>query len=133
MKRKRLRSLKSLKAELDRVFSVYVRRRGSENGIAACVSCGAKMPWQRIQAGHYVRRQHLATRWDEKNCWPQCFACNVWRRGNYAAYSAWLIKTKGADFPRILVDLASKPSSLKRSDLEELLNHYKKQLDNLHN
>ena len=132
MKKKKLRSLKSLKAELDRVFSVYVRRRGADSeGFNTCVSCGSREHWKRLQAGHYVRRQHLATRWYSDNAWPQCFACNVWRRGNYAAYSAWLID-RHID-PRTLVNLSRQPYLPKRSDFEELLNHYKKQLDNLHN
>lgn len=33
------------------------------------------------QCGHFVSRQHLATRWELDNLRPQCFACNCLHGG----------------------------------------------------
>jgi hypothetical protein len=96
-RRKRLPSLRSLKNKLDKLFSEFIRRRGSVRGKNTCVSCGTVLPWQRLQCGHYHRRVHLETRWDEDNCWPQCMACNVWRRGNYASFARFMYSRYSMD------------------------------------
>lgn len=75
-------SLPKLKKELDRVFSIFIRTRGmNENGMNQCVTCGRVEHWKNLDAGHYVPRQDLATRWDEQNVWPQCKPCNGFRGG----------------------------------------------------
>ena len=132
--KKKLRSLKSLKAELDRVFSIYVRRRGADDdGFNTCISCGNKAHWTKLQCGHYVSRRHLNTRWHKDNAWPQDARCNIFLRGNYPAYSSALIKRIGLERVEELQVIASWPSQKKRSDLEALLEHYKKEIDQLDN
>ena len=109
-KRKKLRTLKSLKAEADKVFSVYIRQRGmDEGGTNTCCSCGALKHWKELQCGHFVSRVYLSTRWSPMNCHPQCSACNVLRRGNAIGYARFLLGKYG---PGIFADL------IKRRDLK---------------
>lgn len=52
-----------LTAEADRVWSLYIRNRDAGN---PCITCGT--PWtETAQAGHFMSRRNLNTRWIEKN------------------------------------------------------------------
>jgi hypothetical protein len=83
-------SRKSLVEKLDKVFSIYIRRRYAINDIAKCVTCGKKDHWSKLQNGHFMSRKHLSTRWNEDNCQVQCAGCNVFRYGEQYLYSQYL-------------------------------------------
>lgn len=129
--KKRSQTYAQLKRALDKVFSEYIRRRGSENGLAQCITCNAVLDWKRIQCGHFVSRVHLATRWDQRNAAPQCMACNVWRRGAMADYSLWITKQYGPGIIQELVDKKRSPVKYTRSDLQEMIQTYKTALANI--
>lgn len=122
---KRKPTPKALKAKLDSVFSTFIRQRGMDReGQNVCVSCGALMPWERLQAGHYYRRQHLGTRWDERNVWPQCLACNIWRRGNYASFARFMYGKFSLQELDDLDGLHRETVKLNRADLESMIAKY---------
>jgi hypothetical protein len=83
-------SRKSLVEKLDKVFSIYIRRRYAINDIAKCVTCGKEDHWSKLQNGHFMSRKHLSTRWNEDNCQVQCAGCNVFRYGEQYLYSQYL-------------------------------------------
>jgi hypothetical protein len=83
-------SRKSLVEKLDKVFSIYIRRRYAINDIAKCVTCGKKDHWSKLQCGHFMSRKHLSTRWNEDNCQVQCAGCNVFRYGEQYKFSLYL-------------------------------------------
>lgn len=94
--RPKQKSLASLKAKCDKVFSVFIRTRDIDrNEQTTCVTCGLTDHWKNLQCGHFVSRVCLATRFLEINAHAQCFACNVWRRGNPAEYAGYLQRTYG--------------------------------------
>ncbi len=90
MKKKKLKSLPTLRRRLDKVFSDFIRQRGAWDEYNNCVTCGMSKPWQELQCGHYYSRRHTATRYDERNCHPQCGRCNVLLRGNYPSYARYM-------------------------------------------
>jgi hypothetical protein len=83
-------SRKSLVEKLDKVFSIYIRRRYAINDIAKCVTCGKEDNWKSLQCGHFMSRKHLSTRWNEDNCQVQCAGCNVFRYGEQYKFSLYL-------------------------------------------
>ena len=83
-------SRKSLVEKLDKVFSIYIRRRYAINDIAKCVTCGKEDHWSKLQSGHFMSRKHLSTRWNEDNCQVQCAGCNVFRYGEQYKFSLYL-------------------------------------------
>jgi hypothetical protein len=83
-------SRKSLVEKLDKVFSIYIRRRYAINDIAKCVTCGKEDHWSKLQNGHFMSRKHLSTRWNEDNCQVQCAGCNVFRYGEQYKFSLYL-------------------------------------------
>ena len=118
-----------LKRKLDAVFSEWVRWSNP----AKCVTCGAAHHRKRLQAGHFVSRVHLATRWDERNVHPQCMACNVWKRGSPAEFSVFLTTKYGPNILQELVDLKHTSVKWSRSELEEKIEGYKARLARLGN
>lgn len=80
-----------LKKELDRVFSIFIRQKYADsNGMVRCYTCGVLKPIKEMQNGHFVSRIHLATRYDEDNCRPQCVGCNVFGGGKIAVFATKL-------------------------------------------
>ncbi len=85
-----MRSRKSLIKEADRVFSLYVRKRGATFGYNHCYTCGKYLPIDELQAGHFINRRYFNVRWHILNVWAQCNTCNVEKHGNLVKYEAKL-------------------------------------------
>jgi hypothetical protein len=82
---------------LDRLFSEYVRRIHADfNGAVQCVTCGIYRRWNdRMDAGHFIPRQHMATRYDIYNVFCQCRECNRELAGNITMFSEYITKVFG--------------------------------------
>ena len=82
-KKPKKRTLKQHKNRIDPIFSEYIRRRDADNdsGYCACVSCNKPIHFTESDAGHFLSRQKLATRWDERNVYSQCRKCNRFEYG----------------------------------------------------
>lgn len=106
---------------MDKLWSEYIRRKDAVDGIASCVTCGAKKPWKEIQCGHFVSRVHLATRFLEQNCAPQCPTCNVLRRGNMVEYAVWMEANWGWQTIRDLRELKHTTVKYNRGDYERMI------------
>ena len=121
-KGKGLPTLASLRRKLDQVFSRWIRARDAlPNGMGRCYTCNR---YALLEAGHFVPRQHAATRWDERNVHGQCSYCNRWQHGNLWAYGLALMKQYGM---QVVDDLwLSKKVAVKftRSDINDLIAKY---------
>lgn len=117
-------SRKTIVIKLDKVFSEYIRRRYTKNGISECVTCGKKDHWKNLQAGHFMSRKHYATRWDEENVEVQCMACNVYRYGEQYLFAKHLGQEKADEL------LAKSRTIVKLKDWEllEMIEIYKEKL-----
>lgn len=119
--------------KLDEVFSQYIRLKFSDaRGYCKCISCGKVHFWKDIQNGHYMSRRHLATRWSEDNCRPQCVACNIFNQGAAQMYRRALVKEIGEQ--RVdLVEALSHTSTHKFTEFEfrELIKHYEAEVRHL--
>lgn len=87
------KSLSALKKELDQAFGRYIRARDKHT----CYTCGRVMEPTKSQAGHFVPRQYLATRYDERNVHCQDYSCNVLFNGQPTAYACHLIVDYGRE------------------------------------
>lgn len=120
------KSIKDLKNELDRVFSIWIRiSHADENGNVACITCQKVHPWKEIQNGHYQSRGKMATRWTEMNCAPQDIACNIFRHGEPEKFAAYIDRTHGEGSAAALRELAQTSFKLNRQWLEMKINEYK--------
>ena len=115
-----------LKAKLDRVFSQYIRLRDMmPGGVFRCISCGQIKPIEQADCGHYINRQHMATRFSEMNCNAQCRSCNRFDEGNMQGYRRGLVQKYGEQ--RVLLLEAQKYETRKYTDFEyeALIKHYR--------
>ena len=77
-----------LRKDLDAIFSRVIRLSfADENGNVQCYTCPRKDHYKKMQNGHFVPRQYLATRYDERNCRPQCYACNMLLNGQPSTFA----------------------------------------------
>ena len=78
----------------DMYFSRYIRVKYSENGYCTCFTSGEIIPIKEIDNGHYMKREHKATRFHEDNCRPQSKTDNgdIKHNGKQVEFRANLIK-----------------------------------------
>lgn len=80
-------------------FSMFIRLRDSDaDGIAACITCGARKYWRDMDAGHYVTTAKEATKFHENNVHAQCKGCNKWQGGKPVEYEIAIDKKYGVGF-----------------------------------
>jgi len=123
---------KKLVDKLDKVFSIYIRRRYADNDVSVCFTCGKEDHWKKLQNGHFQSRKHYATRWHELNCQVQCAGCNVFRYGEQFKFARNLDNTYYDGLAYELYIEANKTVKLDNTDLEMLIEKYEmliKQLD----
>ena len=124
-------SRKGLIKKLDTIFSIYIRLRDSDkNGFCKCISCKKKYHYKDVDAGHFIGRRHLATRFDPKNVYAQCRYCNRYVAGNQYLYSLSLEK-KESGLPAKLLKKSRKTIKLSNDDLLSLINKYKNLVEEL--
>jgi 5-methylcytosine-specific restriction endonuclease McrA len=111
------KSVSYLKKKADKVFSIYVRNRDRN----ICITCGST---DRPQAGHYIPRQHLNTRYDEWNVNCQCYVCNCIKKGNMDEYVIALMDKYGDGIIRELKKLKKIPRQMKKADYIHIIKTY---------
>lgn len=119
------KSISKLKKELDAVFSKYIRQKYSKNGMVKCYTCPHIGEIKKMQNGHFNPRQHLATRYDERNCRPQCFVCNMYYGGNPATFAKNLIAEYGEGIIDELEKSRYEIFKVTPQWYEEKIKHYK--------
>tara|TARA_R110002050_G_scaffold105546_1_gene215288 strand:+ start:1943 stop:2353 length:411 start_codon:yes stop_codon:yes gene_type:complete len=121
-----LKKISKLKKELDKWFSLYIRLRGADdNGNNQCCTCGTVDNWKKLQCGHFVSRKHLATRFHEMNCFPQCVSCNIFKYGEQWKFGQFLDRNLGEGVSEELVILGHTILKISRIDYEEKITYYK--------
>ena len=124
------KSTSKLKKQLDTLFSQYIRRKyADENGNVSCYTCGYKAHYKKMQNGHLVSRYYLATRFDEDNCRPQCYTCNMFRNGMIPHFSARIEKELGEGTTHRLYRKAQEIT--KDYPYLEKIAHYKSELSKM--
>ena len=116
-------SLASLRRKLDKVFAAYIREQYTNaEGMGFCITC---KQYAKLQCGHFIKRQHMAVRWDERNVAGQCLACNHFKGGNEGEFYHALLKKYGQDTMFDLMNLKRKTVHHTRADLMEMIERFK--------
>ena len=122
---------KSLIKKLDTIFSIYIRLRdANKDGFCKCISCQKINHWKDVDAGHFIGRRHLITRYDPKNVYAQCRYCNRYLAGNQYLYSVSLKKID-SNLPEKLLRKSRKTIKLSNDELLVLIKKYKKLVEKL--
>ena len=114
--------------DLDAIFSKYIRHKyADKDGMVKCYTCPSIEPIGMIQNGHYISRQHMYLRWDERNCRPQCDICNELKRGNLAVFAKRLEK-ECAGITDILKEESRMVYKWSKHELQSMRSEYTKKL-----
>jgi|694.fasta_scaffold23799_19 hypothetical protein len=117
-------SLQILIDELDKVFSLYVRLKDADlKGDVICITCSNKFNYKDVDAGHYIPRVHMNTRWDEDNVKPQCINCNRYNYGMIDVFEKYLENNKKG-ITEYLKEKSKKISKISKQELKELIELY---------
>ena len=116
-------TVQSLKNKLNKVFAEYIRKRDTdpESGKGWCITCGT---FTELECGHFIPRQHSATRWLENNSHGQCSRCNRWLHGDQAAYYEALVQKYGQDVVSELMRLKKTTKKYSMGELQEMIGKY---------
>jgi len=125
------KTIQQLKKQLDRIFSQYIRLRYSNSEIALCFTCGKTDHWKKMQAGHFMSRRHLNTRWDETNVQVQCVRCNMFNQGEQYKFGKLLDVRIGDRTSEYLEWKSKQILKLSRLDYEEMIAKYKEKVKEL--
>lgn len=113
-----------LKKKVWAVFSKYIRNKYAVNGKVMCVTCGEWKEVKEMQAGHFIPGRHNSVLFDERNVHPQCYACNICKKGNMVEYFRFMQITYGDE---VIEELRRKDKiELKQFTSYELEEMYKK-------
>ena len=118
--------------KLDKVFSEYVRLKNSnESGYCQCITCGKINHWKDIDCGHYIGRKHIATRFSEMNCAPQCTWCNKYMEGQHFKFRQKLVEKHGINDIAVMEVLADITKTENCQSLECKILEYKEKVKKL--
>lgn len=116
MIRRKKTSTKTLKNKLDKLFSLMIRTRDAGK---PCISCGKQCDDK--QAGHFVPRRHLATRWNPWNVNGECAGCNGFDAMHLLSYYKALERRYDVGTGEGLIKLSRSHWKPQREQLERLI------------
>lgn len=113
-----------MKARLDRCFSWWVRlRETNSKGMVNCYTCNKQEHWTKVDAGHFMSRVYISTRWVPTNVKPQCKACNI-RSGEQYLYSLRLDQMYGPGTANRLYEQSRNKDTYTIEELETHVEYY---------
>lgn len=119
------KSISKLIKEADKLFSLQVRRPIPEIEYAKCYTCDYTNSYKKLHAGHFLSRYYKAARWHKDNARPQCYVCNIMRKGDAVRFRQNLIKEIGIERVEAVEALRDQPTKLSRPFLESLIQSLK--------
>lgn len=112
--------------QLDKVFSQFVRMRAcDDSGHGRCFTCGMHKHWKEVDAGHFMSRAKMPTRWDELNVQFQCKRCNGFRSGEQYKFAQELDARYGMGTADGLVFESNQTMKFGVHDLRDMIETYK--------
>ena len=113
---------------------VRLKEAVQNDGYCTCVTCfqagrPATVHWKKCGGGHYISRNHQATKVMEENIHPQCKGCNL-RSGKgdtliNVDYRKWMVDFYGEEFVQELEIMARKPATHFGPDIEDQIKEVK--------
>ena len=113
------------------VFSKYIRTKYAKGNFVQCVTCGRTKEIKQMQAGHFIPGRHNVVLYDERNCHPQCYVCNVVLGSNGPKYYKFMLKKYGQKVIDDLERLDKQVKPMKAFEHLEFYDKYKKKLEKL--
>ena len=117
---------KKAKNLADKWFSRYIRLRDSNKlGIVQCVTCEKYFHFTQVDCGHFIQRDRLSVRFNEKNAHAQCHHCNRFRSGNQFAHGVNIDKIHGQGTAELLQNMSKLKTKFTAFDLKLIAKDYR--------
>ena len=129
--KKACRKRGDLDAALWKLFSKFVRLRDAdEYGMCRCITCGRLFYWLEGDAGHFITRDHKATKFHPMNVHAQCPMCNRFKSGEQYKFGQAIDRILGAGTADTLNILAHASATCKLDFgyYQHWIGHYKSEL-----
>ncbi len=91
-------------------FSIYIRTRDcirttGNRLYGKCVTCGRRLPFKKLQAGHFIPGRTDAILFDDRQVHAQCYRCNMKLQGMWHKYYLFML-TQGYSHQDIQIMIA---------------------------
>jgi len=90
-----------------------------------CVTCDEVKPASKLDASHFISREHEATMFDEYNVHTTCIHCNRFKQGRWPEYFEFMEKAYGIDTIRDLMDQRLIKIDLTEEDFRLIADKYR--------
>lgn len=129
MNKIKFRTRSSLKKNVWKIFSEYIRRR--DHG--QCFTCSIIKDFREMHAGHYIPRTICGDvlYFSELNVHCQCPHCNKWMHGNLSEYARHLVLKYGAKVLEKINKIKKEKKTLSFLDLQRMYDEYTLKLKNM--
>jgi hypothetical protein len=122
--------MKTTKA--DQWFSRFIRLRDAdENGFGRCCTCGTIKQVKYMDCGHFIGRQHMATRFNEMNAHVQCKKCNGFEEGKKVQYKDFIVQRYGENQYNLLLHNARNFKKFAEHELTAIEKNYEAETERL--
>ena len=123
------KTLKYWKNKIDKVYHEYIRRRDADDhsGYCECITCQKPIHFTESDGGHFIGRQYMATRYDERNTYAQCRKCNRFEYGRQYEFS----KAIGEELAEELLQRSREVCKLHDHEWQEVYERYNTKLQAL--
>lgn len=111
--------------KLDRIFSEFIRLRDTKEGYGHCCSCSKMILYAQGDAGHFINRRWMPTRWREDNVHLQCRSCNRFDEGNASGYTLFMIDKYSREHVEFLRALSKEYGGYSVIEIDLLTKDYK--------
>ena len=130
--KKRKISRTGLVRKLDAIFSLYVRLRDTdENGYGKCITSGQIIHFKDADCGHFISRNNMATRFNEKNCNLQGRKDNRFLSGRQYEHGLSIDRKWGQGTAELLLVKSKGRLDYHDFELQALILHYQKLVEKL--
>ena len=118
--------------KLDAIFSQFIRLRAvDENGYGNCFTCGQTRHYTEVDAGHFMSRACMSTRWSPRNVQFQCKRCNGFRSGEQYLFSKNLDRVYGKGTAEELLIESKKSYKWTSDEIQQMIRRYKQKVDDI--
>lgn len=120
-------------------FRKYVMLHYSKDGVCQCSTCGSfkQLGDSKLHLGHLIKvfdtggKTNFSTAFDERNCAPQCYQCNVKAGGRELKMLEFIENKFGEGTYDKLKELARTPMYGFRMELPSISDHYRNKYNEL--
>jgi hypothetical protein len=94
-----------------------------------CYTCSRRLPFEKLEAGHFIQGSHDSVYFDERNCHTQCKKCNRFMHANLLPYTLRMIQDYGKKAIEELRQKDRELSDMKAFDFHVIYEKYKAKLE----